>query len=527
MTNFNNSFLNLLMNNKFIPFISVLMTISMIVFVTLQLYWLKELYGALNQDFSNRVYSSMESSALKVSQLESEKYLNQDFKNFGKSVIDSSNQPTQTYIQQNSDSANRSTVIFQKSIVENQNIPISQKGDSLLLTNLYTDEGILQIKKAPNATEPLTAQMSKDINNNTYALRQFVKLSASNLPIEKRVDVKTLDSVLSHELKLSGLNTKFGFAIMDRGNKMTKVVNSTYMEEKDKNNYTYPLFTDSKDRTLYTLALVFPRQDYSLIKSNSPMLLGTLMSLLTILGIYIISINYMMRQRKIAEVKTDFINNMSHEFKTPLATISVATDSLANDKIATNPDKVKYYSSIIKQENLRMKKQVENVLNMSKLERNEVKLFLKETDVRSLIKEITESFGLIVRQRDGSLTQEFNTDKYVFKIDEFHISNALVNLLDNANKYSPEAPEIKVSTRNEGNWYIIEISDKGIGMETDNKVRIFEKFFREETGNIHNVKGQGLGLSYVKKIVELHKGIVIVDSQKGVGSKFTIKLPMV
>ncbi|WP_226063714.1 sensor histidine kinase [Kaistella polysaccharea] len=515
------------MNNKFIPFISVLMTISMIVFVTLQLYWLKELYGALNQDFSNRVYSSMESSALKVSQLESEKYLNQDFKNFGKSVIDSSNQPTQTYIQQNSDSANRSTVIFQKSIVENQNIPISQKGDSLLLTNLYTDEGILQIKKAPNATEPLTAQMSKDINNNTYALRQFVKLSASNLPIEKRVDVKTLDSVLSHELKLSGLNTKFGFAIMDRGNKMTKVVNSTYMEEKDKNNYTYPLFTDSKDRTLYTLALVFPRQDYSLIKSNSPMLLGTLMSLLTILGIYIISINYMMRQRKIAEVKTDFINNMSHEFKTPLATISVATDSLANDKIATNPDKVKYYSSIIKQENLRMKKQVENVLNMSKLERNEVKLFLKETDVRSLIKEITESFGLIVRQRDGSLTQEFNTDKYVFKIDEFHISNALVNLLDNANKYSPEAPEIKVSTRNEGNWYIIEISDKGIGMETDNKVRIFEKFFREETGNIHNVKGQGLGLSYVKKIVELHKGIVIVDSQKGVGSKFTIKLPMV
>ncbi len=514
------------MNNKFIPFISVLMTISMIVFVTLQLYWIKELYGALNQDFSNKVYSSMESSVSKVSQLEQYKYLNKDFKNFGKNVIDSSNQPTQTYIQQNTDSANISTMTFQKSIVENQNFPISKKGDSLQVTNIYTDEGILQIKKNENSLEPLTLQMSKDINNNTYALKQFVKLSASNLPIEQRVDVKTLDSVLAKELKLSGLDTNFGFAVMDKNNKVTNVLSKTYNDEKDKSNYTYPLFTDSKDRTLYTLALVFPRKDYSLAKTNLPMLLGTFMSLLTILGIYIISINYMMRQKKIADIKTDFINNMSHEFKTPLATISVATDSLANDKIATNPEKVKYYSGLIKQENLRMKKQVENVLNMSKLERNEVKLFLKDTDVRNLIKRTTESFGLIVAQRNGTLTQEFNTEKYQFKIDEFHISNALVNLLDNANKYSPEAPEITVKTRNEGNWYVIEISDKGMGMETDSKLRIFEKFFREETGNIHNVKGQGLGLSYVKKIIELHKGLIIVDSTKNYGSTFTIKLPM-
>lgn len=514
------------MNNKFIPFISVLMTISMIVFVTLQLYWIKELYSALNQDFSNKVYSALESSALKAQEMEVEKYLNIDNKNFGKTVVDSSNLPTQTYIQQNSDSANRTTITFQKSIVESQNFPISSKGDSLQLTKLYTDEGILKIKKN-NTAEPLTAQLSKDISNNTYALRQFVKLSASNLPIEKRVDIAALDSVLSKELKLNGLNTKFGFAVMDKTNRLTKVVNDIYIDQKDKSNYTYPLFTDSKERTLYTLALVFPRKDYSLAKNNLPMLLGTFMSLLTILGIYIISINYMMRQKKIADVKTDFINNMSHEFKTPLATISVATDSLANDKIATNPEKVKYYSGLIKQENLRMKKQVENVLNMSKLERNEVQLYLKETDVRALIKEISESFGLIVAQRNGTLTQEFNTSKYTFKIDEFHISNALVNLLDNANKYSPDAPQIKVKTRNEGNFYVVEISDKGMGMDMDNKTRIFEKFFREETGNIHNVKGQGLGLSYVKKIVELHKGQILVESQKGKGSTFTIKLPMV
>lgn len=256
------------------------------------------------------------------------------------------------------------------------------------------------------------------------------------------------------------------------------------------------------------------------------MLLGTFLSLLTILGIYIISINYMMRQKKIADIKTDFINNMSHEFKTPLATISVATDSLSNDKIATNPDKVKYYSQLIKQENLRMKKQVENVLNMSKLERNEVKLFLKETNVREMIKEITSSFQLIVQERGGTLTQEFTATKYNFKVDEFHLTNAIVNLLDNANKYSPEAPEIKIKTSNEGNWYVIEISDKGMGMDSQNTTKIFEKFFREETGNIHNVKGQGLGLTYVKRIIELHHGQISVESQKGKGSTFTVKLPL-
>lgn len=256
------------------------------------------------------------------------------------------------------------------------------------------------------------------------------------------------------------------------------------------------------------------------------MLLGTFLSLLTILGIYITSINYMMQQKRIADVKTDFINNMSHEFKTPLATISVATDSLANDKIATNPEKVKYYSQLIKQENLRMKKQVENVLNMSKLERNEVQLFLKETNMRELINSITQSFQLIVNERNGTLSKEFTAEKFIVKIDEFHFSNMLINLLDNANKYSPETPEIKIKTKNEGHWYVIAISDKGIGMDAANKNKIFEKFFREETGNIHNVKGQGLGLSYVKKIVELHKGQISVESIKGRGSTFVIKLPM-
>ncbi len=514
------------MNNKFIPIISVFMTISLIVFVTLQFYWLKRYYEALDQDFSSKVYSALENTSKIIGEVEVDKYLNTDNKNFRNNILASSSQPSLTAIQQVTDSGTQRQIVYSKNIIERNQLPLSQKGDSLKLTTLYSDEAAYKIKRDTTSRELLTADLNRDIENGDYAMKEFVKVNGNNLPITKRVDEKILDSVITKELRIRGISATFGYGITDKSNKLTSVVNKLYKDKKDNSTYSYPLFTDSKERTLYTLALVFPKKEYSLAMNNWPMLLGTFLSLLTILGIYIISINYMMRQKKLAEVKTDFINNMSHEFKTPLATISVATDSLANDKIATNPDKVKYYSELIKQENLRMKKQVENVLNMSKLERNEVRLFLKEANVRELIRRTTESFNLIIQQRNGTLKQEFNATNYIFKIDEFHISNMLVNLLDNANKYSPEAPEISIKTSNEGHWYVIEISDKGMGMETQNKTKIFEKFFREETGNIHNVKGQGLGLSYVKKIVELHKGLIIVDSQKEQGSTFTIKLPM-
>lgn len=514
------------MNNKFIPIISVFMTISLIVFVTLQFYWLKRYYSALEQDFSNKVYTALENVSKNIGEIEVDQYLDKDVKGFRKNILANSKQPSLTTIQQVEDSGTQRQIIYSKNIIENNQLPISKKGDSIKWTTLYTDEAAYKVKRDTTNRELLTTDLNKDIESGDYALKEFAKILGNNLPITKRVNPVVLDSVISKELKVRGISASFGYGVTDKNNKLTSVVDRIYKEKKDNNTYTYPLFTDDKERTLFTLALVFPKKEYSLAMNNWPMLLGTFLSLLTILGIYIISINYMMRQKKLAEVKTDFINNMSHEFKTPLATISVATDSLANDKIATNPDKVKYYSELIKQENLRMKKQVENVLNMSKLERNEVNLFLRETNVRELIKRTTESFNLIVQQRNGSLIQEFNATQYIFKIDEFHISNMLVNLLDNANKYSPEAPEITIKTSNEGNLYVLEISDKGMGMETQNKTKIFEKFFREETGNIHNVKGQGLGLSYVKKIVELHKGQIIVDSDKGNGSTFTIKLPM-
>ncbi|ADQ82306.1 integral membrane sensor signal transduction histidine kinase [Riemerella anatipestifer ATCC 11845 = DSM 15868] len=514
------------MRNKFIPIISILMTISLLVFVSFQFYWLKEYYSSIEEEFAGKVQKVLERSTQDISNIEIDKYL-KEYEGFQASINEDKNKPTLNIIRQVQDSADKKLISFSRSIIEPQKIPVSSKGDTLERVKVYADEGIYRLKGAGRTTELLTAQLSKDINDNTFTFRDFAKLNANNLPIHKRVSGKEIDSVLSKEFQKIGISAKFGYGVLDKNKKLTTIADEVYLENQSKANYSFPLFTDKEEQPIYTLSLVFPDKKYSLLRDNLPLLLGTVFSLLTIVFIYIISINYMLRQKKIAEVKTDFLNNMSHEFKTPLATISVATDSLANDKIASDPIKVKYYSGLIKQENLRMKKQVENVLNMSKLERNEMKLFLRETNLRELIRNIANSVRLIVNERGGRLTEDFKAERYNLKVDEFHLSNTLINLLDNANKYSPDKPEIKIATRNEGNYYVIEISDKGMGMEPQNKTKIFEKFFREETGNVHNVKGQGLGLSYVKKIIELHKGQISVETQKGKGSTFIVKLPMI
>ncbi|WP_392437281.1 sensor histidine kinase [Cruoricaptor ignavus] len=513
------------MNKRFIPVIAVLMTVSLLIFVTLQIRWLKVYYSALNKEFSGRVAGAMENSAKRVNEIEIDTYLNGINPNFAKTVEEHSSQPSLIAVNQVQDSASKTVLTFQKSIIERQDMPLSTRGDSLKITKLWNEEGIERIRKSPGSTAPLTTDLNNSIASGEYTLKEFAKLNAENVPIEKRVSKATLDSVISRELREKGISAGFSFAVLDKNFNVTPIATEDF-KKGEKKSYRRTLFTDREDRPLYTLAVAFPNKNFSLIRSYYPMLLGTFFSLITILAIYATSINYMMKQKKIADVKTDFLNNMSHEFKTPLATISIATDSLANDRIATNPEKVKYYSQVIKQENLRMKKQVDNVLNMSKLERNEVKLFLKETDVRKLIEDVSASFELILRERSGALNKYFQAEKFLFRVDELHLSNVLVNLLDNANKYSPENPEITIRTRNEGDCYVIEIQDKGIGLDPQNKNKIFEKFFREETGNIHNVKGQGLGLSYVKIIVELHNGKIEVESQKGKGSKFIIKLPM-
>jgi two-component system, OmpR family, phosphate regulon sensor histidine kinase PhoR len=236
----------------------------------------------------------------------------------------------------------------------------------------------------------------------------------------------------------------------------------------------------------------------------------------------------MLRQKKVSEIKNDFINNMTHEFKTPIATISLAVDAIRNEKVQRDTQKLSYFSDIIKEENQRMNRQVETILKSALMDRQEVQLNVKPLHIHTIIRDVADNFMLRLQEKQGTLEINLEAQNDLIEGDEVHMSNLINNLMDNAVKYSKEnvPPKICISTSSNHKKFIIKIEDNGIGMTRETVKRIFEKFYRAHTGNIHNVKGFGLGLSYVKTVVEGHEGTIKADSTPGKGSCFTIELPL-
>ena len=249
---------------------------------------------------------------------------------------------------------------------------------------------------------------------------------------------------------------------------------------------------------------------------------------LVIFAAFYLTVNTMLRQKKLSEIKNDFINNMTHEFKTPLATISLAVDAMKNEKVLSDKEKMNYFSSIIKEENQRMNRQVETILKAALLDRQDVNLMLKPTHVHDVIKDIADNFTLQLNDKNGKVEMDLEATNDLIDADEVHFPNLINNLVDNSVKYSKDnvPPEIKISTAANGKNMTIRLEDNGIGMTKETVKRIFEKFYRAHTGNIHNVKGFGLGLSYVKTMVDAHGGHIKVDSTPGKGSIFTLELPL-
>lgn len=274
------------------------------------------------------------------------------------------------------------------------------------------------------------------------------------------------------------------------------------------------------------LSVVVPHQQSLIWKEVIWFILGAVLFTLIITTAFFITIRTLLKQKKLSEIKSDFINNMTHEFKTPLATISLAVDALKNEKVAGNREKTEYFTGIIKEENKRMNKQVETILQAALLDKNEVQLSLKRLLAHDLIIGVLNNINLQVEEKGGTIDVELGAENDLILADEVHFTNVINNLLDNAVKYSKENLHIKLSTWNSGNMLKIKIEDNGIGMNKETLHRIFEKFYRAHTGNIHNVKGFGLGLSYVKTMVDAHRGSIKADSVLGKGSSFCISIPL-
>ena len=275
-----------------------------------------------------------------------------------------------------------------------------------------------------------------------------------------------------------------------------------------------------------SLIIVIPNVRLYLLNSLRWIILGALLFILVVLAAFFITIRSLLNQRKVNEIKNDFINNMTHELKTPLATISLAVDALKTAKVQSDPTSVAYFSNIIKEENVRMNKHVEIILETGQLENNDLELNRQPVNVHDLIQAVVDSYKLQLEEKPSNIHMQLDATTPEITADEEHLLHVLSNLMDNAIKYSKEAIDILVSTANVNNKIIITIEDNGIGMTNETKKHIFEKFYRAHSGNIHNVKGFGLGMSYVKRIVALHKGQIRVQSELDHGTTIEITLPV-
>ncbi len=370
------------------------------------------------------------------------------------------------------------------------------------------------------------------INKDPSELYEAVKQIRSNYftaAINDTLHPYLLESLLIKEFKRRNINEDFEYGIYDCFTDSVVYGNYvTFNEDGAKSENPSTLVKWDKDGHYF--GVLFPNKESYGIEPVDKQL-GTWTFSMIIMAIVFVffafSIWVILQQKRLSEMKNDFINNMTHELKTPISTISLSSEVLMKDGISKEPERIHQYAKIIKSENERLKNQVERVLQLATLDKDDLELRKEEVDIHEVIRNAVESFKLTLQERNGALSCELSADQYFVTGDPVHLANIVHNLIDNAIKYSINDPEIRINTSNSDRTLIIAVSDNGIGLDKENAQHVFEKFFRVHTGNIHNVKGFGLGLYYVRSMTKAHGGNVSVKSQLGKGSTFNIQLPTI
>jgi len=349
----------------------------------------------------------------------------------------------------------------------------------------------------------------------------------SELPVTLRIPSDFLSQLLDTLLKQKSIYLDYKFAVQTEvdGKNIYIMGNENFSPGKKIQTYKRLLFPDEQQPKPNYLCVYFPQQRSDLFKSTAFLIFPSFLLTIIIMAIFIVTLQIILRQKKISQIKNDFINNMTHELKTPISTISLASQMLRDSTVMHTPKSVDHISGVIYDESERLSNQVEKVLQMAVFNEGKLKLKFSEIDLNKLVDSISSNFEIRVTTENGKLDTDLSAENPYIKGDEVHISNVIFNLLDNAMKYSKEAPQIELSTENKNGWVVVQVKDNGIGIPKEHQSQIFERFYRVPTGNIHNVKGFGLGLSYVKRIVEYHNGKIKVESTLGKGTRFKIYFP--
>lgn len=527
------------MNKLFFRLLVLLMSLSLIGIILVQVYWFNTSFKNNDEQFKFHVKQVIGNVADKLQKQEAYSFYDKinHYKDSTGKVPKKDDLLEFYYVQKNP--RTNKTIIYSNSIIsEDYNISPSffdKKFDSekfksfssKRVTEVYNNNIALDNSGTNQSLIPdVRIEKSGNLDILDNALFEIsAKDVLSAMPLEERVSRDVLQKLIKKELEEYGVKTKFEFGILNNGIQ-TKIRSNDFKYDKNA-TYSIPIFTDNEGNEKYKLLVTFPHKKKFLLSELVSITILSIIFTLIIIIAYSSALSQLIRQRQISEIKNDFINNMTHEFKTPIATINLALDAIRNPKIIDDKEKVLRYLQMIRDENKRMHAQVENVLRISKLEKKELDIEKESSNIEDIIYDAIEHVNLILEDREGSITTHFDAARTSVLINDVHFTNVIVNILENAIKYSPNIPKIDIYTENIKDMVLIKVKDNGLGMSKVAQKRIFEKFYREHTGDIHNVKGHGLGLAYVKRIVEDHNGQVYVESEKGKGSTFIIKIPLI
>lgn len=541
------------MNRKIFTSLVIMMALSIIGITWVQIVWIKNAINIYNDNFNNAVLFSLNNAAGEIESARKMNFFNNfSFNNdpvftdtstsvsgyfsFGSSItgnggsvsININNQafgkgpgnirsqngilPVPMSIDTTINSDSISLIIT--SAEKPGEVKILKKGENAALApgSVYVrqNEFLEWVKKRGNEFQNMSDQMISDI----YEAERTMELN-----------VKEVNNILRQNLAFSYINTPFEFAVIRNGKVGDGIMDKSGKTDFMKSMYKVRLFPDNFIRQDIVLSVVFPERRNYVLGSIIWLLMGSLLFSLFIFSTFALSLYFIIRQKKISEMKSDFINNMTHEFKTPIATISLAADTITNPKVINDENGIRHFIGMIKKENSRMNKQVETILQIASLDKKEIEFRFEEVPMHSIIRRAVDTIDIQVQQRQGSLVTELLATRDTIYGDSEHLINLMHNLLDNAIKYSPEVPAIIVRTADSGKGIVVSVEDKGVGMTKSVQSKIFERFYRQSSGNIHDVKGFGLGLNYVRAIVDAHKGHITVHSEPGKGSRFEIFLP--
>ena len=528
------------MGKKIFVLIVVLMSISLIGIVAVQLYWINNTIESRNIQFRGDVKKALARTSERL-ELKEEVVFYNKIESFIKTKRFLNKAQIKNFLIQQIDTTSKSRYSFGTTIIEEDfKIPVLD----ILEKNSFYDNDSLLIKKLTTKRDHFIGTFISGDNEfkTVFNEKKISSIDTENFdrkllsdvfkefykkvfPIEERINNRELNVVLNEELKKNNIDIKYKYGVYN--NDLATKLKSGYYTINPEKSQSYPLFINNEGISNYTLYIDFPDKNKHILSDISYILLLSLFFIFIIVIAFSSSLYQLVKQKKISEIKTDFINNMTHEFKTPIATINLALDSIKNPKIINDQDKVLRYIKMIREENKRMHGQVENVLRISRLEKNQIEISTDASDLHDVIDDAISHVSLLTLDKKGSITTHLEAIQSEILANQFHMTNVLVNILENALKYSEDKPKIDVFTESTNKNLLIKIEDKGIGMSKNVQKHIFDKFYREQKGNIHDVKGHGLGLAYVKEIIDIHNGTFFVDSEKDKGSTFTIKLPLI